>query len=58
MSEQLPFTEEEYRALRLVAARARFDRGDLQPMLRVLSRTEAEVIPWIDALNLEVGQSS
>lgn len=48
------FTADERQALRLVGARARMDRGDVQPMLRVLSRTEAEVIPWLAALNLDV----
>ena len=55
MMDELPdLTPDEVQALRLVRARARMDRGDLQPMLRILSRTDAEVIPWIDALNLEV----
>lgn len=49
------FTPDEIQALRLVGARARMDRGDLYPMMRWTDRTEAPaVIPWIDALNLDV----
>ena len=48
-------TPDEIKELRLVRARARMDRGDLQPMLRWVDRTEPPmVIPWLDALNLDV----
>lgn len=48
-------TPDEYQALRLVRARAAIDRGDLSPMMRWTDRTEAPaVIPWLDALNLDV----
>lgn len=51
-------TPDEIQCLRLVAARAQMDRGDLSPMLRITPLpdgfTEARVLPWLVALNLEV----
>lgn len=51
-------TPDEIQCLRLVAARARLDRGDVAPMLRITPLaygfTDTEVLPWLVALNLEV----
>lgn len=50
-------TPDELADLRIVRARARMDRGDIQPMMLVTSGPDyagAEVIPWLDALNMEV----
>jgi len=57
MSEYL--TPAEIQDLRLIAARARMDQGDLYPMRRVFARTAGfrheEVIPWREAVDMEVG---
>ncbi len=49
-------TPAEMRDLNIIGARARMDRGDLAPMLRVTytaAETIRRVIPWREALNLE-----
>jgi len=53
-------TPQELADLRIIRGRALMDRGDIQPMLLVTTPREAgreavaEVIPWLDALNLEI----
>ena len=67
MSAEQPFTPAELADLRIIRGRAMMDRGDIAPMTFVSYRsvptngragaafaTHAEVIPWIDALNMEV----
>lgn len=55
MIEPQPFTPAEIQDLRIVAARARMDQGDLYPMRRVFAGTGTEeVIPWRDAVDMEV----
>jgi len=62
-----PFSPAELADLRIIRGRAMMDRGDIAPMQRVSYRsmptngkagaafaTSAEVIPWLDALNMEV----
>lgn len=51
-------TPAEIQSLRLVAARARMDQGDLYGMRRVwVGAHDAgeEVIPWREAVDMEVG---
>lgn len=49
-------TPAEIQDLRIIAARARVDEGDLYPMRRVFAVTgNEEVIPWREAVELEVG---
>ena len=60
-------TPAELADLRIIRGRAMMDRGDIAPMQRVSYQsfptngragaafaTSAEVIPWIDALNMEI----
>jgi len=61
-------TPAELADLRIIRGRALMDRGDIAPMMRVSYRsmptngragaafaTSSAVIPWLEALNLEVG---
>lgn len=52
-------TPAEIADLRIIAGRARMDGGDIYPMRRVFARTAGfrheEVIPWRDAIEMEVG---
>lgn len=61
-------TPAEMADLRIIRGRAMMDRGDIAPMQRVSYRsmptngkagaafaTTAKVIPWLEALNMEVG---
>ena len=52
------FTPAELNDLRIIRGRAQMDRGDIAPMMLVTSGPDAgqavEVIPWLDALNLDV----
>lgn len=56
-----PFSPAELADLRIIRGRAMMDRGDIEPIRRVsyaaspgrYDRVE-HVIPWIDALNMEV----
>lgn len=57
-------TPDELRDLTIIRGRALMDRGDIRPMLRITRAPQgagqtatatAEVIPWLDALNMEVG---
>ena len=61
MSAEQPFSPAELIDLRIFRGRARMDRGDIEPMRRVTYAASPgrfdkveQIIPWMEALNMEV----